>query len=95
MRINHLHLHVASVERAADFYTRHFGFRPHVRHGEVLFMRDAADFDLALAPGAPAELPAWPGPDRRSRLVLILRGAARAAAVEASWHAAIAQGVPA
>ena len=43
----------------------------------------------------PAELDAWPDADHRSRLVLILRGAALAAAIEADWHAAITGGVPA
>lgn len=42
----------------------------------------------------PAELPGWPGSDRRSRLVLILRGVALAAAIEATWPGVI-QGVPA
>ena len=43
----------------------------------------------------PAELEAWPDADHRSRLVLILRGAALAAAIEASWHDAMRPGVPA
>jgi len=59
MQINHLHLHVADVDRAAAFYGRAFGLRPHVWHEDVLFLRDEAGMDLALAPGAPDELPAW------------------------------------
>jgi catechol-2,3-dioxygenase len=57
--LNHLHLHVRDVERAARFYERWFGFREHVRHGEILFLRNASGFDLALAPGEPGRFPAW------------------------------------
>ncbi len=60
-RLNHLHLHVVSVEHARRFYERWFGFREHVWHGEILFLRDAEDgLDLALAP-APAldPFPDW------------------------------------
>ena len=50
-RLNHLHLHVRSVERARAFYMSYFGLQDHVSHGDVLFMRDARDgLDLALAP---------------------------------------------
>ena len=59
MQLNHLHLHVASVERAQTFYARHFGLRPHVVHDDILFMRDDAGLDLALAPGPADELPPW------------------------------------
>jgi catechol 2,3-dioxygenase-like lactoylglutathione lyase family enzyme len=61
VRLNHLHLHVRSLERARDFYTRYFGFSEHARHGEILFLRDAPDgVDLALAPSARVEpFPAW------------------------------------
>ena len=45
----------------------------------------------------PTELAAWPGADRRSRIVLIVRGPALAASIEASWRAVVpelvAQGV--
>jgi catechol 2,3-dioxygenase-like lactoylglutathione lyase family enzyme len=60
-RLNHLHLHVRSVERARRFYERWFGLREHARHGEILFLRDADDgLDLALAPAAELEaFPAW------------------------------------
>lgn len=60
-RLNHLHLHVRSVERARAFYAGYFGLRDHVRHDDVLFMRDATDgLDLALAP-SPAldQFPDW------------------------------------
>ncbi len=57
MNINHLHLKVASVERAAAFYERCFGLRRYVSHGEILFMRDEAGMDLALAPSAEAATP--------------------------------------
>jgi len=59
MQINHLHLHVGDVARAAAFYGRAFGLREHVWHEDVLFLRDDAGMDLALAPGAPGELPGW------------------------------------
>ena len=60
MNINHLHLKVASVARAQSFYTRFFGLRPSVCHGDMLFMRDDAGMDLALAPASdPEPLPSW------------------------------------
>ena len=60
MRINHLHLHVRNIGRSRAFYERWFGFREHVQHGPILFLRDDGDLDLALAPDeAPGELPAW------------------------------------
>ena len=47
----------------------------------------------------PAELPDWPSADRRSRLVVIVRGAGLARDIAASWQQAIpeltAEGVPA
>lgn len=60
MNLNHLHLKVASVERSQAFYARFFGLRPLVTHGDILFMRDGAGMDLALAPAAaPEPLPDW------------------------------------
>jgi catechol 2,3-dioxygenase-like lactoylglutathione lyase family enzyme len=60
MNINHLHLKVRSVDRARAFYARYFGLADHVWHGDMLFLRDGAGMDLALAPAAEAEpLPAW------------------------------------
>jgi catechol 2,3-dioxygenase-like lactoylglutathione lyase family enzyme len=59
MQINHLHIHVADVARAAGFYERAFGLKRHVTHGDVLFLRDEAGMDLALAPGTTGELPDW------------------------------------
>ena len=60
MNINHLHLKVASVDRAQQFYARFFGLRASVWHGEMLFMRDEAGMDLALAPAKDATpLPDW------------------------------------
>jgi catechol 2,3-dioxygenase-like lactoylglutathione lyase family enzyme len=59
MQLNHLHLHVADVDRAAAFYERAFGLRRHVWHDDVLFLRDEAGMDLALAPGEPDRLPPW------------------------------------
>ena len=60
MNLNHLHLKVASVERARAFYADFFGLTDFVWHGEMLFMRDEAGMDLALAPAVDAEpLPGW------------------------------------
>ena len=60
MQLNHLHLHVRDLDVAKTFYERWFGFREHVRHGPILFLRDDADLDLALAPDEnPPELPSW------------------------------------
>ena len=60
MNLNHLHLHVASVPRAADFYRRWFGMRELVWHGDMVFMRDPAGMDLALAPAEQVEpMPPW------------------------------------
>lgn len=59
MQLNHLHLHVASVDRAADFFVGHFGFRRHAMHGDIAFLRDEAGMDLALAPGPPDDFPPW------------------------------------
>src|SRR5215813_6095427 len=60
-RINHLHLHVRSIDRARDFYARYFGLRDHVWHDDILFMRDADDgLDLALAPATALDaFPDW------------------------------------
>jgi catechol 2,3-dioxygenase-like lactoylglutathione lyase family enzyme len=60
MNLNHLHLHVASVPRAAAFYERYFGMRELVWHGDMVFMRDRGGMDLALAPGEDAgAFPEW------------------------------------
>jgi catechol 2,3-dioxygenase-like lactoylglutathione lyase family enzyme len=60
MNLNHLHLKVASVERSQAFYEGFFGLRPLVSHGDILFMRDEAGMDLALARAvAPEPLPDW------------------------------------
>jgi catechol 2,3-dioxygenase-like lactoylglutathione lyase family enzyme len=48
--LNHLHIHVRDVGKAKDFYEKYFGFKEHVWHGEILFMRNVNDFDLALMP---------------------------------------------
>ena len=57
---NHLHLHVRDVAKSRQFYVAWFGFREHVRHGELLFLRNAEGFDLALMPDPdPARLPDW------------------------------------
>jgi catechol 2,3-dioxygenase-like lactoylglutathione lyase family enzyme len=60
MQINHLHLKVGSVDRARAFYGRFFGLTDFVWRGDMLFMRDAAGMDLALAPAAAVEpMPSW------------------------------------
>lgn len=58
--LNHLHLHVRNLPDAQAFYERWFGFREHVRHGDLLFLRNEEGFDLALMPD-PQEpgLPRW------------------------------------
>ena len=58
--LNHLHLHVASVERARVFYERYFGMRESAWHGGVFFMRDDVGMDLALAQADKVEpFPEW------------------------------------
>jgi catechol 2,3-dioxygenase-like lactoylglutathione lyase family enzyme len=58
--LNHLHLHVRDVEASRAFYERYFGFAPHVKHGEILFLRNERGFDLALAPDpSPSVFPDW------------------------------------
>jgi catechol 2,3-dioxygenase-like lactoylglutathione lyase family enzyme len=60
MDLNHLHFHVKDVAATASYYERWFGFREHVCHGEILFLRNADGFDLALAPDAEgADFPTW------------------------------------
>ena len=58
--LNHLHLHVRDVERSQRFYASWFGFRAHARYDDIQFVRNADDFDLALAPDAdPEAFPPW------------------------------------
>ncbi len=60
MNLNHIHLRVTSVPRAAAFYQRYFGMRELVWHGDMVFMRDHAGMDLALAPAETLEpFPSW------------------------------------
>ena len=60
MDLNHLHLHVRNLDRAKRFYESYFGFREHMRHGNILFLRNTSGFDLALVPDRePASLPEW------------------------------------
>jgi catechol 2,3-dioxygenase-like lactoylglutathione lyase family enzyme len=60
MNLNHLHLQVRSIERSMAFYGRHFGLREFMRHGDVMFLRDGAGMDLALAPAeVPTAMPPW------------------------------------
>src|SRR5215471_16206063 len=60
MNLNHIHLHVMSVPRSANFYKRYFGMRELVWHGDMVFLRDDAGMDLALAPSDHQEsLPDW------------------------------------
>lgn len=58
--LNHLHLHVRDQARSTAFYEDWFGFREHMRHGDLLFLRNGDDFDLALAPDPEGQnLPGW------------------------------------
>jgi lactoylglutathione lyase len=60
MNLNHIHLHVRSAKASAAFYARHFGMRELVWHGDMVFMRDDAGMDMALATDAtPATFPEW------------------------------------
>ena len=60
MDLNHLHLHVRDLEASRRFYERWFSFAERVRHEEILFLRNAEGFDLALVPDAEAhEFPRW------------------------------------
>jgi catechol 2,3-dioxygenase-like lactoylglutathione lyase family enzyme len=61
MDLNHLHLHVRDLAAARRFYETYFGFHEHVRHGEILFLRNGEGFDLALVPdpGAAHSFPSW------------------------------------
>lgn len=60
MNLNHLHLRVRSRERSQRFYETYFGLAEWVRHGDIVFLRDQAGMDLALAPAEQVEaLPAW------------------------------------
>jgi len=60
MNLNHLHLHVRSRDASQRFYETHFGFSEWTTHGDILFLRDEAGLDLALAPAADAgEPPGW------------------------------------
>lgn len=58
MDLNHLHLHVADLPRSRHFYETYLGFQEHTRHGDMLFLRNAQGFELALAPSD--ELPNFP-----------------------------------
>ena len=60
MPLNHLHLHVADVDRSVAFYEEHLGLRVKQRFGELVFLGDGRGFDLAIAPdveGTP--MPRW------------------------------------
>jgi len=58
--LNHLHLHVKNMNRARSFYESYFGFREHMRVGDILFLRNADGFDLTLRPDrAPGSFPEW------------------------------------
>jgi catechol 2,3-dioxygenase-like lactoylglutathione lyase family enzyme len=58
--LNHLHLHVKNLNRARRFYESYFQFGEHMRYGDILFLRNADGFELALVPDRkPAALPDW------------------------------------
>jgi len=50
MDLNHLHLGVKNLDRAQNFYGSYFQFRKHMRHGNILFLRNTSGFELALFP---------------------------------------------
>ena len=58
--LNHLHLHVRSLDRAKRFYESYFHFRERMRIGNILFLRNTSGFDLALVPDrTPGSFPEW------------------------------------
>ncbi len=58
--LNHLHLHVRDTAPSQRFYETWFGFRIHTRHHDLVFLRNADSFDLALMPDPePVKLPDW------------------------------------
>lgn len=60
MDLNHLHLAAADIRRTSAFYETWFGFAEHTWHGDILFLRNADGFDLALAAyGRVDPLPGW------------------------------------
>lgn len=60
MDLNHLHLHVRNLDHAKHFYESYFGFREHTRHADILFLRNASGFELALRPERkPSSFPEW------------------------------------
>lgn len=60
MDLNHLHLHVKNLGRARRFYESYFGFRERMRVADILFLRNANGFDLALRPDCtPGSFPEW------------------------------------
>ena len=50
MDLNHLHLHTKNIDNARKFYEKHFNFKEHALHGNILFLRNENCFDLALMP---------------------------------------------
>jgi len=60
MNLNHLHLHVQDLDRAKRFYESYLSFEERRREDEILFLRSADGFDLALTPDPrPASMPEW------------------------------------
>jgi len=60
MDLNHLHLHVRNLARAKRFYKDYFGFRERMRVADILFLRNANGFDLALrSDRTPGSFPEW------------------------------------
>jgi catechol 2,3-dioxygenase-like lactoylglutathione lyase family enzyme len=60
MDLNHLQLHVRNLDHAKHFYESYFGFREHMRHADILFLRNVSGFELALRPERkPSSFPEW------------------------------------
>jgi catechol 2,3-dioxygenase-like lactoylglutathione lyase family enzyme len=57
--LNHMHLHVADLDRTTEFYRRYFGMAVASDHGSIRFLTDGNGFLLALEPGEPAVMPDW------------------------------------
>lgn len=60
MKANHIHLHVRDMNASKAFYKRWFEMVDGPDYGHIVFVRNAAGFDLALSRDDNADpLPSW------------------------------------
>ena len=60
MKANHIHLHCRDLEVSKAFYKKWFELVDGPDYGDIVFVRSAEGFDLALsADDDPAPLPPW------------------------------------